>query len=67
MELIQLSEDVLVNPHRISSVEITRSKSGTRLKVVIDGRTFNVERPVKELFAEMNKAGVNLSEQFFTG
>ena len=67
MELISISEDVLVNPQRISVVEVVKKKSGTSLRVTVDDRTFTVDKPVKELFAEMNKAGVDLSEQFFAG
>ena len=67
MNLIAISEDILVNPNRISVVEVVKKKSGVNVRITVDDKTFTVDRPVKELFAEMNKAGVDLSQQFFAG
>ena len=67
MNLIAISEDILINPSRISVVEVVKKKSGVSVRITVDEKTFTVDRPVKELFAEMNKAGVDLSEQFFAG
>ena len=66
MELIKVSEDVLVNPLRISVVQMRRTKNKSIVEVIVDGRTFTVDSP-DGLLADMKRAGVNLSDQFFAG
>lgn len=66
MELIPISQDVLVNPQRISVVEMRRDVEGNpSIVVVIDGRTYNLNRPPQEFLTQLNKCGVDLSKQFF--
>jgi hypothetical protein len=67
MQLIAISEDVLINPDKISTIQITRSKAGkSKVTIVVDDRTFEVSVAPKELLLELKRTGVDLTEQFFS-
>lgn len=65
MQLIPISEDVLVNVEKISVVEIRKKKSGNAIAVVVDGRTFEVTVDAGLLLSELKRAGIDMTKQFF--
>ena len=67
MKLIAISEDVLINPDKISVMQIVKKKNRQVLTVDVEGRTLTVERMAAELIKELNNSGVDLSDQFFAG
>jgi len=65
MELIAISEDTLVNPDKVSIVEIVRKKDTAVVRITIEGKSLNVDKP-QEFLKAMLKSGVNLNQQFFS-
>ncbi len=65
MQLIPISEDVLINPDKISTVEIRRKKGNNTISVTIEGRTHEVSVNPGMLLAELKRVGVDMSKQFF--
>ena len=66
MQLIAIQDNVLVNPEKISVIEKTVSADGRIvMTVTIEGRMFTLFRPANEFMNELNKAGVDLTKQFF--
>jgi hypothetical protein len=66
MQLIAVQEDILVNPDKISVVERKVSKNNAvRLSVMVEGRTYEVTQPHQEFITSLNRAGVDLTKQFF--
>jgi len=66
MELLAIQNDVLVNPQRISVIEKKMDMNGSVvLSVIVDGRTYEVRRPINEFMQALNQAGVDLTKQFF--
>lgn len=61
MKLIKISNEILVNPDKISKVEIR----GKKILVTVDGETHQVEIPQAQLLIELKNSGVNLNQQFF--
>jgi hypothetical protein len=66
MQLIPISEDILINPDKISVVEVKKRKAGTIVAVIVDGRTYEATVNTGTLLAELRRAGVDLSNQFFS-
>ena len=66
MQLIPISEDVLVNVEKISVVEIRKRKNGKSLSVTVEGKTFEVQVDPGSLLVELKRAGVDMTKQFFS-
>lgn len=60
MELIKISEKVLINPARISSVEV----KANRIIVRVENKDHTVTDPAT-FFAELVDHGINFNDQFF--
>ena len=68
MELIKISNTVLVNPAHISSVEFRKNKRGNELVVLLsNNRTLPVSISLTELRDQFRKSGVDAHDQFFGG
>ena len=65
MKFIAISEDVLVNPETISSVE--KKKSGKITINTVDGKQFIIEKTAGEIISALIRAGFDAPEQFFGG
>ena len=66
MQLIPIQDNILVNPDKISVIEKTISADNRIvLTITVDGRMYTVFRPHNEFFDALNKAGVDLTKQFF--
>ena len=66
MHLIAIQDDILINPDKISVVEKKVSKSGNiRLSIVVEGRTYEITQPHQDFLNSLNRAGVDLTKQFF--
>lgn len=67
MELIRITEDVLINPERISVVEMRTRRDKKELVVHVDNRTYHVTIPPEELLRQIKAAGIDAYDQFFRG
>jgi hypothetical protein len=65
MQLIPISDDILINPDKISTVEIRKRKGSTSIAIVVEGRTHEVTVNPGMLLAELKRVGVDMSKQFF--
>jgi len=65
MELIAISDDTMVNPDKVSIVEIVRKKGSAEVRITVEGKNLIVEKP-KEFLRLMLKSGVDLNQQFFS-
>jgi len=67
MELIEIQEDILINPEKIVSVERKVSKTNSvRITVKMEGgASFEVVSPPMEFLKALNRSGVDLTKQFF--
>lgn len=64
MEFIAISDDVLVNPDKISVIE----KRKGRIVIHIEGQQYIVEKNMAEVVKQLIKNGMKESvEQFFAG
>jgi len=66
MQLIPISDDVLVNVDKISVVEIRKRKTGQALSVTVEGKTFEVTVDPGALLIELKRAGIDMTKQFFS-
>ena len=68
MDLIKISDTVLINPDKISAVEI--KSIGGKLKsltIIVEGKSYISEVAPENLLHDLIRAGVNLHDQFFAG
>lgn len=68
MKLIEIQEDILINPDKIVSVERRALKSGSiQIKVTVEGgATYEVRSPHMEFLKALNSVGVDLTKQYFS-
>jgi hypothetical protein len=67
MALIQISQNVMINPARVDVTEFIEDGESSRLTIVIGERSYIVtEDPIKVL-EEINKSQVLDKPQFFGG
>ena len=64
MNLIKVSDKVLINPDMIQSVEQRGTGDNTRITVIVGNKSFNVTN-TKMFFEELITHGVNMNDQFF--
>ena len=67
MKLIKISKDILINPEKISVIEMRQGKNGRNIKVTIEGNSYLVETESSEFLAELITSGVETHKQFFAG
>lgn len=65
MNLIKISDTVLVNADMISAIEMKNLKGGKTITLIVEGKSYISEN--KNIVADLIKAGVNLNEQYFAG
>ncbi len=64
MQLIRVSDKVLINPDMVSSVEIRGTPENPRLVVKVDNKD-HVVANAKQFLDELIDHGINLNDQFF--
>jgi hypothetical protein len=64
MQLIKISDKVLINPDKISSVEIRSVGKARKFLVRVDGKEFMVD-DAEKFNLELVKSGIGLGDQFF--
>jgi len=60
--LIQISDTVMVNPNKITAIEIV---PGRRLIIYVEGKQFNATVPYEELMPKL--LAVDDTKQFYAG
>ena len=66
MKLVKVSKDVLINPEKISAVEMRTNEGVRNFKVIAEGYTYLVEVDPQEFLAELLASGVEAHQQFFS-
>ena len=67
MKFINISDSILINPEKISVIQVVKDKDKSVLSVVVEGKTYTVTKMANELITELHRAGVDLTKQFFAG
>jgi hypothetical protein len=67
MQLLQISDRVIINTDRIEVIEFTDSESGMGMLITVAGTTYTVDRPMSDIFNFLGKSGVDLTKQYFGG
>lgn len=66
MQLLPINSNVLVNVEKISSIE-AKSVSGKKTVVVnVEGKSYILERDLATFLKDLQKAGVDMQEQFWS-
>ena len=66
MELIAISDKVIINPDKISSIEFKNTDNSTSITMTVDGRTFDVSVNVVELLKSLKHLDSAILKQFVT-
>lgn len=67
MNLVSISKNVLVNPEKITSIELKNVKGRIDILVLVEGRQYSVEKDVSVFLRELKASGVEAPEQFWAG
>ena len=67
MELVAISENVMINPEKIDSLELRKLKKNEQLILTINGKAHFVKVDVGELLNKLKIIGIDASDQFFAG
>ncbi len=65
MQLIEVQKGILINPDKISSIEIKNIRSKKTVVITLEGRTIPLEVGVDKFLKELLSAGVKFNEQFW--
>ena len=65
MNLIKISDTVMVNADMISTIELKKIRGGNSITITVEGRSHVVEN--KDVLKDLIKSGINLTEQYFAG
>jgi len=65
MNLIKISDTVLVNADKISAIELKKIRGGNSITLIVEGKSYICENP--SIVSDLVKVGINLSEQYFAG
>ncbi len=66
MQLIQLQKNLLVNPDKISSVEVKKRGDHEMVIVTVEGRAITLESGFDAFFNELKKSGMQFNKQFWS-
>lgn len=66
MELIKVSKNIMINPHKISCLMQKSVKGNAIVSVIVDGNTYEVDDP-QEFLAELNRYSSRPNQQYFAG
>lgn len=64
MNLIALQKNLLVNPNKITSVEIMTVKGKESVLVTVDGRAIALEIDFKDFMKQLSNSGVKFNQQY---
>lgn len=64
MKLVKVSENILVNPECISSVEQKIVHSKKRITVLVEGRSYTLEVSIEEFMKELNSLNASTGQHF---
>ena len=67
MELIQVSDNTLINPEHVSAVEIRQFRGKKTFVVFVGPHTFNVSITPQDFLGQLKRSGIGAYEQFFAG
>ena len=67
MELVAISENVMINPEKIESLELRPLNKNEQLIITVNGKSHFVKVGVKELLNKLKIIGIDASDQFFAG
>lgn len=67
MKLIVISENVLINPQKITSVEQKNIKGKIDTLVIVEGRQYVLEVELGEFIKQLMEAGVEPPSQYWAG
>lgn len=65
MLLIDIGNNILINPEKIDAVELITTKTGKEIVVYVNGRRFTATKNVEGFLRQLNMP--DLSKQFFAG
>lgn len=67
MNLINISPNVFINPKCISCIEQKTINKKSVIIVWVEGKSYILEMPLKELFQILDDLDVSTNKQFFAG
>lgn len=67
MNLIKISNNILVNPKCISCIEQKTLHSKEVVIIWVDGRSYTLGVPLKDFMHELDNLGLSGNGQFFAG